>query len=354
MRNFCFTSVIVLGSLLAAGPAVAADARLERIGRFSEPVYVTSPPGAARELVVVERHGRIRIVVPGRRPRTLADLRSRVRIDDPRETVDQRGLFSVAFPRDYRRSGRFYVDYVDRAGRLRVDEIRRGRRGLRRILDLGRVTSQHHGGQLQFGRDGLLYVSTGMNDEPQVSQDPTRPGGKILRVNPRVARPVAEVYALGLRNPWRFSFDRLTGAMFIGDVGEKYAEEINVIGRGAAAGTNFGWPSFEGQLRSEGASLGAATPPALELRHADGWCAVTGGYVVRDQALRRLYGRYIYGDLCSGKLFSARPTGTRLVDVRPVGLTLPYVVSFGEDAAGRLYGVSFDGAVHRFVGNVSS
>jgi hypothetical protein len=337
----------ILASLLAAGPARAGDLRLERIGRFAEPVYVTSLPGAARKLVVVERYGRIWLLRPGRRPTILADLRSRIRIDDPRETVDQRGLFSVAFPRDYRRSGRFYVDYVDRAGRLRVDELRRDRRRTRRILDLGEVSTQHHGGQLQFGRDGLLYVSTGMNDEPDISQDPAHPGGKILRVNPRRARPVAEVYALGLRNPWRFSFDRRSGTMLIGDVGGDYAEEIDVIPRGAAAGTNFGWPAFEGLRRRADAGPSTASGPALVLRHADGWCAVTGGYVVRDRRLR-LYGRYVYGDLCSGKLFSARLRGTRLVDARPLGLTLYYVVSFGQDAAGRLYGVSFAGAVYRF------
>jgi glucose/arabinose dehydrogenase len=321
--------------------------RLERIGRFDQPVYVTSLPGAAGKLVVVERYGRIRILGQRGGSRILADLRSRVRVDNPRETVDQRGLFSVAFPPDHRRSGRFYVDYVDRAGRLRVDELRRGRRGVRRILDLGAAGTQHHGGQLQFGPDGLLYVSTGMNDEPWISQDPANPGGKILRVDPRGSQPVAEVYALGLRNPWRFSFDRRTGTMFIGDVGEAHAEEINVIRRGAAPGTNFGWPAFEGLSRRAAAGPPIATVPALALPHADGWCAVTGGYMVRDRRLP-IHGRYVYGDLCNGRLFSARLRGARLVDARPLGLTLDYLVSFGEDARGRLHGVSFWGDVYRF------
>ena len=348
MRTPAAAVVVLLASVLAAGPARAADVRLERIGRFSEPVYVTSPPGTARELVVVERYGRIRAVRPGRRSRILADLRSRVRIDNPRETVDQRGLLSVAFAPDYQRSGRFYVEYVDREGRLRVDELRRGREDSRRILDLGVVATKHHGGQLQFGPDGLLYASTGMGEEPWISQDLASPGGKILRVDPRAAQPVAEVYALGLRNPWRFSFDRRTGAMFIGDVGEGGAEEINVIRRGAAPGTNFGWPAFEGRRRRLEDGPATATPPALVLPHADDWCAVTGGYVVRRGTLG-LYGRYVYGDLCSGKLFSARLRGSRLVDRRSLGIELPYVVSFGEDANGRLYGVSFWGSVYRFV-----
>ena len=347
MRVPAAALAVAFASLLVAAPARGADVRLERIGRFAQPVYVTGVPGSPRQLVVVERYGRILLVGPKRRPRLLADLRSRVRIDDPRETVDQRGLFSVAFPPDHRRSGRFYVDYVARDGRLRVDELRRGRRSVRPILDLGPVSTQHHGGQLQFGPDGLLYVSTGMNDEPPVSQDPGHPGGKILRVDPRRARAGAEVYALGLRNPWRFSFDRRSGAMLIGDVGEADAEEIDLLPRGAPPGTNFGWPAFEGRGRREQGEPATATPPALVLRHAQGWCAVTGGYVVRDRRLP-LRGRYVYGDLCSGKLYSARLRGARLVRSRPLGLTLPYVVSFGEDAAGRLYGVSFGGEVVRF------
>ena len=210
--------------------------RLEPVGRFSQPVYVTSPPGAKRTLVVVERYGRIRRVVRGHvRRRLLADLRSRVQIDDPNEEVDQRGLFSVAFPRDYRRSGRFYVQYVDRAGHERVDELRRGRRQVRRVLDLGLVGTQHHGGQLQFGPDGLLYVSTGMDT-------PVHPGS-LLRLDPRrSAQP--EVYASGLRNPWRFSFDRGSGALLIGDVGDNTAEEVDVLAPGhPRAPTSAGRPS---------------------------------------------------------------------------------------------------------------
>ena len=316
------------------------------IGHFHHPVYVTSPPHAKHTVIVAERSGRIRAVVRGHmRKQPFADLRSRVIVPARDEEVDQRGLLSVAFSPDYRRSGRFYVDYVDRAGRLRVDELRRGRSGTRRVLDLGAAETQHHGGQLQFGPDGLLYVSTGMGDEPSVSQDPAHPGGKILRLDPRTPRPVPEVYALGLRNPWRFSFDRRSGTMLIGDVGEAHADEVDVIPRGAPAGTNFGWPAFEGALQTA-AGPPVATPPALELRHADGWCAVTGGYVVRDRS-HALYGRYVYGDLCSGNLYSARLRGARLVGPRSLGLNLRYVVSFGEDAAGRVYAVSFSGRVFR-------
>ena len=326
--------------LLGAGPASAADVRLERVGRFSEPVYVTSPPGAKRTLVVVERYGRIRLVVRGHvKRRLLADLRARVKIDDPNEEVDQRGLFSVAFPRDYRRSGRFYVQYVDRAGRERVDELRRGTRRTRRVLDLGPVGSQHHGGQLQFGPDGLLYVSTGM--------DTPRHPGSLLRLDPRRRPARPEVYASGLRNPWRFSFDRAGGALLIGDVGDNTAEEVDVLAPGAPAGTHFGWPAFEGATRRAPGDPPGYRQPALALQHADRWCAITGGYVVRDRRLKALAGRYVFADLCSGRMWSAALAGDTLRDARPLGVKVPYAVSFGQDARGRVYVVSFFGEVLR-------
>jgi glucose/arabinose dehydrogenase len=305
-------------SLALAAPAQADDLRLEKVGRFHEPVYVA---GSERTLAVVERYGLVRLVPSGR---VLVDLRRRVLVEDPRETVDQRGLLSMAFAPDYRRSRRFYVMYVNRRGRLRVDMVRR--RHVRRILDLGEVASQHHGGQLQFGPDGLLYVSTGMGDDPSVSQDPSHPGGKILRLDPRRPRP--DVYALGLRNPWRFSFHR--GRLLIGDVGESAVEEVNVAG---APGMNFGWPAYEGDERRP-----EFTPPALAHRHPR-WCAITGGYVRR--------GRYLYGDLCSGRIWSARIVGDRFGRPRRTRLRVPYLVSFGRDGRGRVYAVSFFGAVYR-------
>ena len=326
--------------LLGAGSASAAEVRLEPVGRFSQPVYLTSPPGAKRTLVVVERYGRIRLVVRGRvLRRPLADLRSRVRIDNPDEEIDQRGLFSVAFPRDYRRSGRFYVDYVDRAGHQRVAELRRGSRRVRAVLDLGPAGTRHHGGQLQFGPDGRLYVSTGT--------DTGRYPSSLLRLDPRRQPAQPQVYATGLRNPWRFSFDRATGALLIGDVGDDTAEEVNVLAPRAPAGADFGWPVFEGDQRRGPGDRPGYVAPALVLRHDDGWCAITGGYVVRDPRLRALAGRYVFADLCSGRMWSAALAGTTLRDARPLGVTAPYPASFGQDAPGRVYVVGFGGEVFR-------
>jgi glucose/arabinose dehydrogenase len=326
-------------------PAAEARVRAERIGKFDQPVYVAGVPGGG--LAVVERAGRIRELRHGRLlRRPLADLRARVLIQDPDETVDQRGLLSLAFAPDYARSRRLYVIYIDRSGRERVDVVKRGARGGRRVLDLGPAPTQHHGGQLQFGPDGRLWVSTGMGSNPQASQDPVAPGGKLLAVDVRAQPPQVSVMALGLRNPWRFSFDPSRRAILLGDVGEQEVEEIDVLPVGAGPAPNFGWPFFEGLDRREPGPPGLR-PPALTMRHADGWCAVVGGYVVRRAGPRALRGRYVFGDVCTGKVWSARLVGGRLEDDRPSGLTIPYLVSFGEDSLGRLYAVSFVGSVVR-------
>ena len=339
--------VAALVALLLTAPAAGAPLRLKPVGTFDEPVYVTSPPGDAGTLAVVERHGTVRVVRHGKlRRRPLLDLR--VRIAHPSPGDDQRGLLSLAFAPDYATSGRIYVDYADRHGELRVDEFRAGR--LRHVLDLGRATTKHHGGQLQFGPDGLLYVSTGMADDASSSQDPASPRGKILRVDPllRPARP--EIVALGLRNPWRFSFDRPTGAMLIGDVGENTSEEVDLLPAGTPLPVNFGWPSYEGNSLVPGLPPIAARAPALVHRHGLHTCAVMGGYVAHGHAPRSLHGRYVYGDTCSHRLRSARFTGTALVGDRPVkGPLVGRVDSLGEDARGRLYVVSFNGGVWRLV-----
>jgi glucose/arabinose dehydrogenase len=330
---------VLAGALLflLLAPAAGARVRAERIGTFEEPVYVTGAPGGG--LAVVERGGRIRLLRHGRLARrSLADLRRRVLIRDPDESVDQRGLLSAAFV-----SSRLYVVYIDRSGRERVDVVPRGARAGRRVLDLGPAPTQHHGGQLQRGPDGRLWLSTGIGNTPAVSQDPAAPGGKLIAFDVGTAQTT--VMALGLRNPWRFSF--AGRSVLIGDVGEHSAEEIDVLSPGAAAPPNFGWPFFEGLDRRAPGDPPDLQQPALVLSHDDGWCAVVGGYLAGRNGPRDLRGRYVFGDVCSGRIWSARLNGERLEDVRPAGLTVRYLVSFGRDALGRLYAVSFDGPVLR-------
>lgn len=335
-------------------------------------MYVASPPGDAHRLFVVQRYGLIRIVKDGRVLRTpFADLRHAVLIRNPDEGVDQRGLFSIAFATDYARSGLLYAMYVDRRSHLRVDELRRSPthpdradpHARRLVIDLGRAGLQHHGGQLQYGPGAVLWISTGQEDDPRSSQDLGSLNGKLLRINPRTggggrgygiphgnpfvgrrgARP--EIVAYGLRNPWRFSFDN-PQTIAIGDVGDETAEEVDATSRALLRGANFGWPQVEGDVRRGPGHRGFL--PAIVHRHADGWCAIVGGYVVRDRALPALYGRYVYGDVCSGRLWSARLAVTRASDDGPLPLRVRYLVSFGLDGRGRLYAISLDGDVWRF------
>jgi glucose/arabinose dehydrogenase len=332
------TLAAVLLAALASAPAAAGAVRVHNVATFDEPVYVAAPRGDKR-LFVVERSGVIKIVRRGRKlARPFLDIRNEVLIESPDETMDQRGLLSIAFAPDYRKSGLLFLAYTGRDDTLHVDEVRRShadpgradRATLRPVLNAGHAGRYHHGGQLQYGPDGRLYLSTGVGDTPDLAQDPNDLHGKILRIDPRLPGARPEIYASGLRNPWRFSFDRRTHAMAIGDVGDSTAEEVDYLPPGAPPGANFGYPAFEGNVQSAPAPPGYVAP-VLQRLHSDGWCAIVGGYVVRDRSLRSLYGRYLYGDLCTGAAFSTKlPTDSsrRLPRIR-------YIDSFGEDGRGR-------------------
>jgi glucose/arabinose dehydrogenase len=345
--------------------------RLEKLGDFDQPLYVTQPPGERRDLFVVEKTGRIILVRDGQpQPTPFLDLGDQV------STGFEQGLLSVAFAPDYQRSGLLYVDYTDTAGDTHVVEYRRSESGAsadpdsaREVLRVEQPFSNHNGGLLLFGPDDLLYIGLG---DGGGGGDPDRNGqnlstllGKILRIDPREAgdepytvpmsnpftdeegaRP--EIYSYGLRNPWRFSFDRLTEALSIGDVGQDQFEEVDLVRRGAAKGANFGWSAFEGTARFNDVQQAPGhVPPVLTYPLGD-TCSVTGGYVVRDRSLPTLYGRYLYGDFCAGELrsFPADP-GHEAVDDRLLGVQVASLSSFGEDTAGHVYATSLDGPVYR-------
>ena len=342
--------------------------RLEQIGKFDQPVYVAQPPGE-RDLYVVEQPGRVmRLPAGGGPPTTFLDLSREV------SCCGEQGLLSVAFAPDYPRSGRFYVDYTNKAGDTRVVEYRRrdGRaqadpQSARRVLAVDQPFQNHNGGLLLFDSAGNLYVGLGdggaAGDPDRNAQDLGEPLGKILRIDPargaRYAIPASnpfrdrpgaspELFSYGLRNPWRFSFDRHTGDLWIGDVGQNELEEINGVTREQAAGGNFGWSAFEGTERfNEDQEAPGAIPPVLEYGRDRG-CSVTGGYVVRDRSLPTLFGRYLYGDFCQGELrsFTAKP-GRAATDDVPLGLQVPSLSSFGEDRRGRIYALSLEGPVYR-------
>lgn len=356
-------------ALVAAAPAHGADARLTRIGTFHSPVHVASPPEDASRIFVVERAGRVRLVLDGRvQRRPFLDIRR-----DVRASFEQ-GLLSIAFAPDYARSGRFYVHYSDRGGDIRVREFRRSTEQLARRSS-GRTVLRiehsrhpnHYGGQLQFGPDGLLYISTGdgggAGNPLRTAQNRQSLLGKILRIDPRRRgrRPYTtprtnpfrgrsgrpEVYAYGLRNPWRFSFDRARGDIVIGDVGQNRFEEIDFERRGGARGANFGWNVFEGRSRFRAGSAPGHEPPVLQRSHAAGWCSIIAGHVVRDPRLPALAGRFLYGDFCRAEISSVLLGSRGARSDRGTGLRVDAPSSFGEDAAGRVYVASLRGPVHR-------
>jgi glucose/arabinose dehydrogenase len=343
------------------------------VGTFSSPIYVTAPPGDTHRLFVVERAGRIRVLRDGRKLKApFLDISSNVRTDS------ERGLLSMAFAPDYTRSGRFYVYFTDLNGDIHIQEFRRSAGNPNRansasgrnLLTIGhREFGNHDGGQLQFGPDGRLYAgvgdgggggdphghgqSLGTDLAKLLRIDPRKPsGGRPYGVkgNPFVSRRGArpEIWAYGLRNPWRFSFDRRTGDLVIADVGQDTEEEVDFARRGTGRGANYGWNVFEGARRYSGGRAPGAVRPRLVHRHSAGYCSITGGYVVRDRALGSLYGRYVYGDLCKAGLRSVKLGRRRGASGdRGVGVSVSQLVSFGEDARGRVYAVSLQGHVYR-------
>jgi glucose/arabinose dehydrogenase len=346
--------------------------RLEKVADFDLPLYVTAPPGDRRRLFVVEQGGVVKVVRDGKPlDAPFLDISALV------AAGGERGLFSLAFAPDYARSGLFYVDYTDRDGNTQVIEYRRRTDDVadpgtaRQVLFQRQPEPNHNGGLLLFGPDGLMYVGLGdgggggdLHGPRGNAQNLGTLLGKILRIDPRRSgsRPYSvppsnpfvgragargEIYAYGLRNPWRFSFDRLTGDLTIGDVGQEEIEEIDFVRRSRGSGANFGWRVFEGRSRyTEGEEAAGAIAPVITERHADGNCSITGGVIVRDPALEAWAGRYVYGDLCRGKLMTARlPSG----QTSDSGLEVPQLSSFGEDAEGRVYAVSLNGPVYRLV-----
>jgi glucose/arabinose dehydrogenase len=369
---------VVTGFAWARGDA-PGDPRLVRVGEFVSPVYVAALPGDRRRFFVVEQPGRIMVVrdgVPLSTP--FLDIRSLVSFGG------ERGLLSVAFDPDYARGGRFYVYYTARSpsGAITVAEYRASPNAdvanpasRRQVLSIPHPRGNHNGGQLQFGPDGYLWIGTG---DGGGAGDPDGAGqrldtllGKLLRIDPHgsglapytipVDNPFSgqsgrrgEIWAYGLRNPWRFSFDRQTGDLVIGDVGQNAWEEIDFApAPGRGRGANYGWGCWEGRHaytanddEPECRPAPSQIAPVHEYSHSRG-CSVSGGYVVRDPTLPRLNGRYVYGDYCRNPLWSLRLQAPDAQDDRRLGLDVPGLTSFGEDSCGRVYAVSADGPVFR-------
>lgn len=391
MRALRFILLSVLLSI-PLGATAARAATLQSIGNFPAPIFVTSDPGNAERLFVVERKGVIEQVQAGVRS-TFADLSALVGCGTTAciTGVDERGLLSIALAPDFDTSGRFYVDYANgQDGTIHVAElVAVGGTALgsvpRDVLTIPHAKTNHNGGQLQFGPEGNLFIATGdgggSNDELHNAQNTSTSAlGKILRVTPVAGGgytvpignpfpgstpPANAIWSYGLRNPYRFSFDRLTGAIAIGDVGQEKWEEVDyALAPGLGGGADYGWNCREGfESGTVPPESGCSTPPAtgfvdpiFAYPHKSpgnggySGCAIVGGYVVRDPMLLDLYGRYLYGDYCNPELRSLTPALPLASGDRSAGLEVPNLVSFGEDSCGRLYTVSELGQVSRIVG----
>ena len=340
---------------------------LEEVAVLDAPIALVQRPGFD-ELVVAERGGAVRVLGDGGPGAPIVD------ISDQTTTDGERGLLGIAFSPD---GEHLYLSYTNEQGDSRLDEWATGPgvgdvdAGSRRnVLSVDQPFANHNGGNIGFGPDGLLYYGLGdgggAGDPEERAQDPTELLGKILRIDPRPSgddpyavpadNPFAdgggrgEVFVTGVRNPWRFSFDRRTGDLWVGDVGQGEEEEIDLLPAGSARGANLGWDRLEGNRPFEGDAPAGAVPPVFTYGRDEGY-SVTGGYVYRGSAIPGLDGAYVFGDFGAGVVRALAVEGGRVTGERSLGVeTGPAsLVSFAEDADGELYAVSLDGPVFRLV-----
>ena len=346
----------------------------ELVDGLNEPVHLTHAGDATGRLFVAEQRGVIRVIDRGvLRTEPFLDIRERV------NSGGEKGLLSVAFHPQYQNNRRFYVDYTTRENGLRtvVAQFKRAAPGRansqseRVLLKIAQPFANHNGGQLVFGPDGYLYIGMGdgggANDPHENGQNPNTLLGALLRIdvnrtgttlpygipadNPFIGKPRhrAELWAYGLRNPWRFSFDASTGRLYLADVGQDRAEEIDVIERGR----NYGWNIMEGNICTPAVnrqcdSSGLA-PPIFTYLHPEGF-SITGGFVYRGNAIPGLCGVYIYGDYVTQRIWGLRYDGHRVTRQRKLLDTSHAISSFGEDQQHELYVVDHgSGAILKIV-----
>ncbi|HEU5062357.1 MAG TPA: PQQ-dependent sugar dehydrogenase [Solirubrobacterales bacterium] len=365
---------VVIAALLLVGAGRAEALTLQPVGSgFASPIYVTSDPGNPDRLFVVERGGAIQLIENGE-VRPFASISSRVSTDG------EGGLLSIALSPDFASSGRYFVYYTGKEqspAEIHVAELVGTSSTPRNLLTIPHPNQDnHYGGQLQFGPEGNLFIATGdgggVNDAEQNAQDLSSLLGKLLRINPNPSgsapytvpagnpfaaspAPYDTIWSYGLRNPFRFSFDRLGGDLWIGDVGQDDWEEVDFAAAPAVGiGANYGWSCREGNESNPTSdpACGSAGPfvdPIFQYPNPAQGCAIIGGYVARGPGLGDLWGRYLYGDLCSGNIRSFALVNPGLTD-RYEGASVGSLNSFGEDSCGRLYAVSGDGPVYRIDG----
>jgi len=352
-------ATVVLPGAVAGGQAQAQLHLRLVVSGLQEPTFVGAPRSEPGRLYVVEKAGVIRVLVNGSlRTKPFLDIRSRVG-----DSGEEQGLLSVAFHPRYATNHRFFVDYTDNNGDTRVVEFRsKGGVGLpgtaRQVLFVNQPYANHNGGQLQFGPDGKLYVGMGDGgsggDPNNYAQNLRSRLGKLLRLNVDKAGASWQIAGYGLRNPWRFSWDRATRDLYIGDVGQNAWEEVDLRTPAQQRGlNNYGWRVWEGRARYTAGqklnSRGRLVFPITAYSHSDG-CSITGGYVYRGKAVPAARGRYFYGDYCQGTIWSLRAVkGKLLGGVQLEPFKVSNLSSFGEDAAGELYAVGTGGELYKLV-----
>jgi uncharacterized protein (TIGR03437 family) len=344
---------------------------------IAAPTDIENAADGSGRLFLVQQNGIIRILRSGIvLPAAFLDISNRTRADG------ERGLLGLAFPPGFAQSGRFYVDYTDIAGDTVIAQYRvsAGNPNIAEqfsetvLLHIPQPFENHNGGQIRFGPDGYLYVAMGDGGS---AGDPQRNGqnlgtllGKLLRIdvesdpghahipanNPFVntAGARGEIWAYGLRNPWRFSFDRVTNDLWIGDVGQDSYEEIDFQPVASHGGENYGWNRMEGlHCYLPGCSQDGITLPVAEYSHADG-CAVTGGFMYRGNGSPGLRGTYVYGDLCSGTIWGLSRQGNQWVSRRMLPLSGIGITTFGEDEAGEIYVANAtNGTILKMIGSAA-
>ena len=361
MRRVVALAIVVVAiasvvALNATGGSERRELRIVQVASgLSEPVHVSAPRNEKNNVYVVEKPGRIRVIVHGR-------LRARPFLNITKLVLNggEQGLLSVAFSPRYSSNHRFYVDYTDRNGDARIVEYRA--RGLsrspvkvRQLFFQRDPYDNHNGGQLAFGPDGYLYASTGDGgsggDPENRAQNLRSTFGKILRFNLKKRHPAAQIVGYGLRNPWRFSFDRLNGDLYIGDVGQDAWEELDYTPRVSPGLENYGWRVYEGKARYANEtpnSVGHLVTPYFVLPHPPN-CSVIGGFVYRGKAVPAAIGRYFFGDNCAYRVRSVASKGG--TEARDEPFQVAGLSSFGEDARGELYMASVQtGKIYRLAG----
>jgi glucose/arabinose dehydrogenase len=360
IRRLGMGTVLTLLAVLGLAPPATASARLQRVVTgLDQPLDLVAPPDGSGRLFIVEKTGKI-VIDQGGHIRTQAFLN----ISKLVSSGTEQGLLSMAFDPRYTTTGRFFICYTNVNGDSRVVQYRvepthpniANPFSRKVLLAFHQPFSNHNGGDLMFGPGGNLFMGFGdggSEGDPNLNgQKRTGFLSKILRMDVNVPHPHATMYAYGLRNPWRFSFDSATGGLWIGDVGQDRWEEIDHLGPGTRSGVNFGWSYYEGThvFKVQPIDRSRLVFPVAQYPHnqSPANCAVTGGFVYHGSDVPSLDGYYIYADFCSGRMWRLRPPHGHPA-LMATSFQVKDIASFGEGAAGGLYVVSLDGSVYKLV-----